>query len=180
VFVPVFDEDVPEVVSRAGACGQPAYLRLGRGEGPAGYVPPAYAAWRQLVRGQGRVVIVVGPLAGTYLEAITNLPSGLRPNLWAVSELPLKANPMPPELLAQLASSPGIVVAEEHVAQGGFASQLALHLAVEGLPMRPIVHLCALAHHYERYGSQAWLRRQSRLDPASLIAALGPDSPSRT
>lgn len=179
VFVPVFDEDVFEVVSRAGACGQAAYLRLGRGEGPVGYAPPAYAPWRQLVHGKGPVVIVVGPLAGTYLQAATSLPDELRPNLWAVSELPLQANPMPPELLAQLASSSSIVIAEEHVSQGGFASQLALHMAVQGLPMRPIVHLYALAHHYERYGSQAWLRRQSRLDPESLIAALSPESRAR-
>ena len=172
VFVPVFDEDVPEVVARAGVCAQPSYLRLGRGEIPNGYGPPAYAPWRQLAKGQGPVVIAVGPLAGTYLDAVASLAEAQRPNLWAVAELPLQANPMPAELLAQMAASDRVVVAEEHVAQGGFASQLALHLAVSGVPLPPLVHLCALAHQYERYGSQGWLRGQSRLDPASLLAGL--------
>lgn len=174
VFVPAFDEDVAEVVSRAGAATQPSYLRLGRGEIPRGYQPAPYAPWRQLVRGSGPVVIAVGPLAGTYIQAMANWEEATRPNLWAVSELPLAANPLPAELLRQIDASPRIVVAEEHVAQGGVASQLALHLAVNGLPIRPMVHLCALAHHYERYGSQGWLRRQSRLDPESLAAALSP------
>ena len=38
VFVPVFDEDLAAVVPRAGASERAAYLRLGRGEKPAGYV----------------------------------------------------------------------------------------------------------------------------------------------
>lgn len=172
VFVPAFDEDVAEVVSRAGAATQPAYLRLGRGEIPAGYAPAPYAPWRQLVRGNGPVVIAVGPLAGTYIQGMASWPEPSRPNLWAVCELPLADHPLPADLLAQIEASSRIVVAEEHVAQGGFASQLALHLAAHQLPLRPIVHLCALAHHFDRYGSQGWLRRQSRLDPASLAAAL--------
>ena len=172
VFVPVFDEDVPEVVSRAGACGQATYLRLGRGEAPAGYQPPAFEPWRQLVHGEGALVIAVGPLAGSYVDAICALPDENRPNLWALAELPLGNHPLPAALLAQLASAGRLVVAEEHVAQGGVASQIALHLALRGVSSPPMVHLCATAHHYGRYGSQLWLRRQSRLDPASLLAAL--------
>jgi transketolase len=64
------------------------------------------------------------------------------------------------------------LVAEEHVARGGMASDLALHLATRGLAMPRLVHLHALAHHFQRYGSQAWLRRESRLDAASLLNAL--------
>jgi transketolase len=172
VFVPVFDEDVAAAVARVGECRQAAYLRLGRGEPPKGYAVPPYAAWRQLTHGNGPPVIAVGPLAGTYIEAVSARPEATRPNLWAIAELPLASNPLPDGLLAQLASAQRVVVAEEHVARGGMASDLALHLATRGLAMPRLVHLHALAHHFQRYGSQAWLRRESRLDAASLLNAL--------
>jgi transketolase len=172
VFAPVFDEDVAAAVDRVGECRQAAYLRLGRGEPPKGYAVPGYAPWRQLTEGKGPPVIAVGPLAGTYIEALQARPEATRPNLWAVAELPLSANPLPPKLQAQIATAARVVVAEEHVARGGMASDLALHLAVLGLAVPRLVHLHALAHHYERYGSQAWLRRESRLDAASLLQAL--------
>jgi transketolase len=62
VYVPVFDEDMDAVITRAGNSSHPAYIRMGRGEPPKGYTVPAYAPWRQLTRGNGPVVIVVGPL----------------------------------------------------------------------------------------------------------------------
>ncbi|HSV46551.1 MAG TPA: transketolase [Ramlibacter sp.] len=172
VFVPVFDEDLADAVAAVGACSQPAYLRLGRGEAPKGYVPAPYAGWRQLIDGPGPVVVAVGPLGSLYIDALAGLPAARRPSLWAVSELPLAANPIPPQLQDRLASAPALVIAEEHVAQGGFAAQLVLHAALNGVALPRLVHLCARAHHYGRYGSQPWLRRQSGLDPASLVKAL--------
>ncbi len=172
VFVPVFDEDVPEAVSRAGDAPSASYLRLGRGEPPASFAVPSYAPWRQLTDGAGPVVIAVGPLAGTYIGPLLEIPLEQRPRLWAVAELPLQSNPIPAALLLQIAASPLLCIAEEHVARGGFASELMLHLALRGLVPNQVRHLHALAHHYDRYGSQAYLRLQSKLDPASLLQAL--------
>lgn len=172
VFVPVFDEDVPSAVNRAGLATTASYLRLGRGEPPEGFSVPRYAAWRQLTQGAGPVVIAVGPLAGTYIEALLSMPQNLRPCLWAVAELPLLKHPMPQALVHQIAQVQVVCVAEEHVARGGFGSELALHFALTGTMPRRMVHLHALAHHYARYGSQHYLRMQSRLDPQSLLSAL--------
>ena len=172
VFVPVFDEDVPSAVNRAGLSTTASYLRLGRGEPPEGFSVPRYAAWRQLTQGAGPVVIAVGPLAGTYIEALLSMPENLRPCLWAVAELPLSKHPMPQALVHQIAQVQEVCVAEEHVARGGFGSELALHFALTGTMPRRMVHLHALAHHYARYGSQHYLRMQSRLDPQSLLSAL--------
>ena len=171
-YVPVFDEDLGEVIDRAGAATGAAYIRLGRGEPPGGFDVPAYAAWRQLVGGGGPVVIVVGPLAGTFIEAATALPEIDRPNLWALAELPLEHNPLPSVLLEQLRDSGRLCVVEEHVARGSFASELALHLAKRASMPPRFAHLHARAHQYERYGSQDYLRRQSGLDVASFLAAL--------
>lgn len=172
VFVPVFDEDVPSAVALSGQSTVASYLRLGRGEPPKWFSVPPYAPWRQLTHGAGPVVIAVGPLAGTYIETLQLIPENLRPCLWAVAELPLSRHPMPQALVHQIAQAQAICVAEEHVARGGFGSELALHFALTGTMPRQMVHLHALAHHYARYGSQAYLRMQSRLDPQSLLSAL--------
>lgn len=172
VYVPVFDEDMEAVIARAGASTRSSYIRMGRGEPPKGYPVPAYAPWRQLTRGDGPLLIAVGPLASTYIEAFEKLPPDQRPNLWAVAELPISQSPMPAELLAQIKRAAVLCVAEEHVQRGGFASELLLYLADQQVPVPRFRHLYARAHHFERYGSQGFLRRQSGLDVGSVLAAL--------
>ncbi len=172
VYVPVFDEDMHAVIARAGASSHPAYIRMGRGEPPKGYLAPAYAPWRQLTGGGGPVVIGVGPLAGTYIGAFEHLHEDYRPNFWIVSELPLKHNPLPAELIAQIGISSSLCVAEEHVRHGGFASELLLHLAEKNITARRFRHLYARAHHFDRYGSQNFMRRQSALDVDSMLSIL--------
>jgi len=172
VLVPVFDEDVETVVERAGRCQSPAYLRMGRGEPPKGWSVPAYAPWRKLTQGQGPVVVSVGPLAGTYIEGFERMPEAKRPNLWVVAELPLKMAALPAEMLSDLARSKKLLVAEEHVQRGSVGSELATLLLTAGVSIERFQHLCAKAHHYERYGSQGYLRLQSQLDPVSMQQAL--------
>jgi transketolase len=172
VYVPVFDEDMSAVIERAGAADRPAYIRMGRGEPPKDYVIPSYAPWRQLTHGEGPVVIAVGPLASTYIAAFAQMPVEERPQLWAVAELPITQSPMPSELITQIKNTPSLCVAEEHVQRGGFASELLLYLASQQIPVPRFEHLYARAHHFERYGSQAFLRRQSGLGVDSLLSVL--------
>jgi transketolase len=172
VYVPVFDEDMDAVITRASISPRPAYIRMGRGEPPKGYTIPAYAPWRQLTYGGGPVVVAVGPLAGTYITAFERFPIEHRPNLWIVSELPIEQNPLPAELLIQMEKSSGLCVAEEHVRHGGFGSDLLLHLAEKNIVVHGFRHLYARAHHFDRYGSQDFLRRQSALDVDSMLAIL--------
>lgn len=171
-FVPVFDDDIPAVIDAVGDCPQPAYLRLGRGEQPADFTVPAYAPWRQLTSGNGPVVVAVGPLAGTYIASFLKRPEATRPNLWALAELPLPANPMPAELVAQIRDAGTLHVAEEHVQRGSFGAELALHLMTEGSLKVRMVHHFARAHRFERYGSQTYLRKCSALDAASVLASI--------
>ena len=172
VYVPVFDEDMEAVIARAGASIDPAYIRMGRGEAPKDYPIPTYAPWRQLTHGQGPVVIAVGPLAGTYIETFESMSLESRPNLWAVSELPIEPASLPAELLTQIETSPSLCVAEEHVRRGGFGSELLLYLADQNIAVRCFRHLYAGAHHFQRYGSQPYLRKRSALDPSSMLAVL--------
>jgi transketolase len=171
-FVPVFDEDIAYVIPRMAVASGLSYLRLGRGEPPKNWNVPAYAPWRQLTRGNGPVVIAVGPLAGTYVQMCQDIDERERPNLWAVAELPLAANPMPDLLLDSIKTSNLVFVAEEHVRYGSFGADLSLHLSESNVGNIRIRHLHALAHHFPRYGSQQYLRRESSLDPVALMNAI--------
>ncbi|MCX7220871.1 MAG: transketolase, partial [Burkholderiales bacterium] len=171
-FVPVFNQDVPAVIDRAWSATGPSYIRIGRGEAPDGYQVEEYAPWRHLIQGHGATVIAMGPLAGTYLSTLNKLPEHTRPNLWICSELPLEKNSPPIELLNQIQKSGTLCVVEEHVKHGGFGSDLLLYLANSQISVHNFRHLYARAHHYERYGSQKYLREQSALDINSLLAAL--------
>lgn len=169
-FVPVFDEDLSAVIPRMGQTAGPAYLRLGRGESPADWAVPEYAPWRQLLSGGGKTVIAVGPLAGSYIEVLEELPTAVRPNLWAVAELPLEQHPLPDALMAQILSGAGICVAEEHVARGGLGAELALYLAERGVNTGPFKHLCARKHLFDSYGSQSFLRHRSGIAADDLLS----------
>lgn len=179
VYIPAFDEDVDEVIRRAGALAGPAYVRIGRGEPPQNYEVPRYAPWRQLTSGAGPVLITVGPIVGIYLDRIEKLPHDSRPNLWVVTELPLNRNPIPKQLLFQIQTASLLCIAEEHVQHGGFASTLLLHLAQLGVAIPKFRHLFAQAHHFDRYGSQPFLRRQSKLDCESMLDAITNDESDR-
>lgn len=169
VFIPAFDEDMHDVIVRAGACLGPVYIRIGRGELPQGIDAPAYAPWRQLTVGGGPVVIVVGPLAGLYIEAFNAIPISNRPNLWVVAELPLSKNSLPFSLKEQIKNASVLCVAEEHVRHSGFGSDLLLYLVEEEIRIPTFRHLFAQAHHFDRYGSQGFLRKCSQLDLESML-----------
>jgi transketolase len=169
-YIPVFDEDLDEVIPQMAKDSGPSYLRLGRGEIPRGFAVPKYAPWRQLLSGGGKTIIAVGPLAGAYIEDLQGLPDAQRPNLWAISELPLAKNPLPRLLISQIESGNGLCVAEEHVARGGLGAELALHLVERGLKVGDFTHLCAHKHVYDVYGSQDFLRRRSGIAVESVLA----------
>ncbi len=170
-YVPAYNEDVAAAVASAAAAPGPAYLRLGRGDLPAGAVAPAYAPWRCLAAGGGPVVVVVGPLAGSTMAALADL-GATDPALWVVSELPLAAAPPPAALAAQIAAAGRLCVIEEHVGQGGAGAMLAVWALESGLAPRGFRHLCARGYPSGRYGSQAFHRRESGLDADAIRQAV--------
>jgi len=171
-IMPVFDQDVSAAVLRAARSANAVYLRLGRGEMPAGYAPPPYAPIRQLTFGEGTTVVSVGPLAGSFIAAFDRLPEDERPNLWAIAELPLVWEDLPPALIERISAGSELCVAEEHVRHGGLASDLLLLLADHGIAVRSFKHLYARARRGDRYGSQAYLRKQSRLDVETMLSTV--------
>lgn len=167
--VPAFGADVaPAIDGLAGASG-PAYLRLGRCEAPAGYTPPPFAAWRELLPGERGVLIAVGPLVGPLVAALRERAVSARPALWALGALPLRPEALPDALVDVIGRAPSVVVAEEHVATGGAGEALARCLLERAVAVERFEAVCARGYPSGRYGSQAWHRRECGLDAASLI-----------
>jgi transketolase len=170
--IPAFDEDVTGAISLLSGLASPVYLRLGRGEPPAGYIAPPFEPWRQLMSGSGAVVAVVGPIVGTLLPVLAALPEPLRPSLWSIGMLPLDQYAPPSAFIDQIAASGALLTVEEHVARGSLAGELALALAEQGRVPKRFRALHARSARYERYGSQPWLRKESGLDPQAVVCAL--------
>ena len=171
-YVPVFDEDLYAVIPKIGLDLHPAYLRLGRGEAPKEFSIPNYAPWRQLTNGQGKVVIAVGPIASTYISAFNQLPDSVRPNLWALAELPLTKHPLPVIIQEQIKGGSGLMVIEEHVSRGGFCSELALHCLSHSMMPKSFSYFYATGHIFSHYGSQSYMRKQSGLGVDAICAAV--------
>jgi transketolase len=171
VYAPAFNEDVGCVVTRAGASPGPCYIRLGRGELQPNVVAPAYAPWRRLAAGGGPVVIVAGPLSGPALGVLPTLGT-CDPELWVVTELPFGLAPPPDELAQRIAQCGRLCAIEEHVAHGGLGAMLSQWVLESSIPLLRYDHLYARGYSSQRYGSQAYHRRDSGLDPDSIRRAI--------
>jgi transketolase len=172
VFVPAFNEDVAPVIEAAARQPHPAYIRLGKGELPPREMAPAYEPWRQLTDGYGPVIVVAGPLAGTAWAVARELPIETRPSLWVVSELPLDTTPPPSRFVAEVSRNGRLLVIEEHIRQGGLGAMLAHWLLESSVAIRAFRHLSAAGLAVGAYGSQAFLRQHSHLDPESIHTAI--------
>jgi len=173
IFIPAFDADIPDMLTIMGDLKYPSYLRLGRSEQSHRYVVPKYASWRQLLTGKLRVTFVaIGPLASLYVEGLLSLTEESRPNFWVLTELPLAGNNLPPALITQLQNGCELWVSEEHVAHGGAGSALLLKLNDLGVVPTKFLHFFAIAHQFDSYGSQSFLRKRSGLAFENIAEAL--------
>lgn len=169
-YIPAFDADLPTIAGQLFATDRPSYLRLGVQEQPATWTPPPFADWRKLLSGSGPAIVAVGPLAGGLWKEWSALPEETRPNLWCLSRLPLEK--LPDEFWHDLRVSPGLGIAEEHVAQGSAGSQLASLLLREGCLPQRYRHFAAAGYPSSRYGSQRFHRQESGLVPERILEVM--------
>jgi transketolase len=170
VFLPAFDPDVKAIIDSLMGSPHPAYLRLGLSELPRAFSAPEYAPWRHLISGGGPTLLVAGPIVGGILDAVAHLEERERPSVWVLSELPLP--PLPPAFLADLRRSGHLFVVEEHVLQGGLGQAISHHLLSISEPVARFTHRFARGYVSGLYGSQKFHRKESQLDPESILAAL--------
>ena len=167
-FIPAFNEDIEPIIQKMANLVHPAYLRLGRCEKPKDFILPKYNPWRCLIPGSDLVVLVVGPIAGSIIiEILKN--KELNPELWVATELPLDVVPPPVEFMNSLKNMGGLCVIEEHTSQGGVGQQIAHWLLSHGISLRKFGHLFAKGYPSGCYGSQAFHRTESSLDPKGIL-----------
>jgi transketolase len=167
-FIPCFNEDIADVVGQVALSKTPVYLRLGRGELPKQASAPKYASWRNVLSGQGPVVVAIGPIGGSTWNCLQDLPENQRPNLWILSELPILHGDIPQAVHEQIKQSGKLLVIEEHVEQGGAGSQLLTALAKQNNLPKVYRGLNAGRGLVGKYGSQVFLREQCGLGPNSI------------
>ena len=174
-YLPAFGSDVDCIVKTLCRHPGPAYIRLGRDEAPAEFERPVFAPWRRLFAGLQGVLVVAGAIASSLVDALSKQHWMLRPEVWIAGTMPLA--PLPEELLNAVGGS-GLVVAEEHVAQGGVGPALLAALAAEGCFPSSFRHCHARSGAPVASGSQKYLRLMDGLDPETIIRPVA-SSPSK-
>ncbi len=169
-FVPAFAADVPVIIEKLFALKDPSYLRLGRCEKPKDLVLPPYAPWRRILDGRGPAMVIVGPLAGGILDALRNMDISTRPAIWVLTELPIRKEEMPEELVHDIRRSGCLFVIEEHVVHGGAGQMLSYALTEMNEAPAEFIHRFAKGYVSGLYGSQRFHRKECGLDPEAIAA----------
>lgn len=160
ICAPAFAQDVQEIINDWQG---PTWLRLGLDSAPKNFARPSYRPWRKLLAGEKGVWAVFGNLAGEALQALSNLPEGERPELWAVCEFS-----EPPGDFLEAAKANALTIFEEHVAPGGFGEYLSLALLHINLHPKLFKHFHALGYPGSKFGSQNYHRSQCGLTHAAM------------
>jgi transketolase len=169
-LIPAFDSDLRPMSQFLARTESPAYFRLGISEEPKDLTLPPYSAWRQLLeRGSNArsTILAVGPLVGGIVEAARKIEAASRPSVWVLSELPIGELPEP--FVEDVTTSGHLLVVEEHVAHGGAGEMVAHKLLTRSVAPRRFSHLAARGYPSGLYGSQKFHRKESGLDPSSVL-----------
>ena len=165
-YIPFCNEDVEGAVNAMLSHEHPAYLRLGFGSLPSGWLLPAFSPVRQLASGNKLTIVGMGPVLNNVANALDN---SIEADIFAIAELPL---PDLPEALKESILKTGkTLVIEEHVQRGGLGEHLALYLALSDIRCK-FVHCCAKGYENGMYGSQSYHQKQNGLDPGTLAQTL--------
>lgn len=162
-FIPAFDEDVSAALKTMAALPGPSYLRLGRTEKPESLSISNYSSWRRLTGSSDVVIIVVGPIVGSYL-ADPYLSQNCE--IWSLTELPQTT--LPAELVSSLKKASKVIVAEEHVRVGSLGEWLSSHCLSNNISVKSYHHACVKGYLSGLYGSQKFHRVENGIDSNAI------------
>lgn len=168
IYVPAFDEDVPEILDLVEKRDIPAWVRLGIDEKPKGFSPPRFDALRCLHSGRSDwAIIVVGPLVGSIWGALDALELSPieSPSLWVASEISESV------VIDFDFACPCqyLLIVEEHtnLRSSGFSSMVSEHFVCRDL--KRFVNLPISSCDPGASGSQKFLRKNLGIDGESVI-----------
>ena len=168
IMVPVAGEDLGPMIDAALQRTGPAALRFPRATLPA--IPPQIrlpaqpihgARWLKRVESPQLVIVAIGPLALSALEAAAE-------RNWSVLDARFVA-PLDREALAEAASAGRILTVEEGTVRGGLGSAVLEFLCERGL--RSLVRSVGLPDRFVRHGDAKLQRVELGLDAAGIRRA---------
>ncbi|MCE7070531.1 MULTISPECIES: transketolase family protein [Dyadobacter] len=168
VWVPAFSDEVEPVMRQIVADARPAYLRLGTGQTTPdnSYMSGSFKVIHAPENAEV-TVFALGPIANNVMTALS-LSKDLvsKVNVVTALHFPLEISG---DLETLIRKAPSILVAEEHISTGGLAQQLSVQLLERDVLPHNFKSLKAEGYPNNRYGSQAYHQKLSKLDPDSII-----------
>jgi transketolase len=168
LFFPCTNNHVPAAVGQIHQLDGPSYLRLSISGFASNELPLSenpVTLTRRYLKGERVTVIGVGHALQTALTAMTQ--GGLASHgvdLFGIARFPFDLD-SDRELVESVRKTKRVVVLEEHYAPGSIAESLRLALPnVESFTL-----MCAVYRPDQKYGSSAFLLKQSGLTPEALL-----------
>jgi transketolase len=167
-YVPVFNNDVENVLNKIIISGDPAYLRLGYGERPENFNFSEFDEWRKITEGESLTIVSIGPVGINGFYAAQKIPDKIE--YWMAGCYPVTN--IPKELIHSINKTHNLLCIEEHVETGGFGMNLAGKLLEAGCSNFKCKFLSAKGYISDTYGSQKFHQAESGLDETSILSIM--------
>jgi len=167
-YIPAFKEDVTMAIDQMMDNNKPAYLRLGLGKSFKEHRQELPIFYRIHANPISQLTIaVLGPVVWNLLNADGFDEISKYVDIFTVNKMPF--DDFSDEFELSLRKTKHLLVVEEHVQQGGLASELILKVAQKGIQLKEFKNRFAVNYPDNLYGDQAYHQQKSGLDGKTLI-----------
>lgn len=170
IFIPVFNDDVEDVLEMMVEDKHPNYLRLNNSQDRPAAIEK-FNSFRQLRKGSSGVVIGIGPVILNAVEL--NDAHHLDMDIWVIGEIPFVE--IPGELIKKINQSEKVATIEEHYIVGGL-SEMVSHQLLKNSAVKKqnIRFVSAYSNGYPsgNYGDQKWHQEENNLAGEPLLIFL--------
>jgi len=167
-YIPAFNDDVKTALDKIMQEKKPAYLRLGLGKD---FDSPSaeFNVFRRIKANPiaELTVVTAGPIAWNIIEAQGFNDISRFVDVFTVNALPF--DDFSDELELSLRKTGRLLVAEEHVRQGGAVSAILMKAMEKGIKISVFKSRNAVNYPDNTYGDQAYHQRLSGLDGETLM-----------
>jgi len=163
IFIPAFNEDVNELVIKMHQNKGTSYLRLNLV--PKTFIKlPVYSSVRNIKKGNGITIIVLGPLIHNVLKALDKMDKNVG-DVFCVTEIPFELSN---SLISSIKKNKKILIVEEHTDNGGLGEKIFSKLNSKKIIVDSFMHLYAKGYISESYGNHAFHLKENQLDEEGI------------
>ena len=167
-YIPAFKEDVAMAIDQMMENRKPAYLRLGLGKTYKDHRQELPIFYRVHANPISQLTIaVLGPVVWNLMEADGFKEISKYVDIFTVNKIPF--HDFSDEFELSLRKTGRLLVAEEHVQEGGLASALSVKVLQKGINLKDFKNRYAVNYPDNLYGNQSYHQQKSGLDGKTLI-----------